>query len=73
MAMTMHVDIVSLESQIFNGRAEAVFITGSVGEMGIYPGHNFSLFKKGTFLPTPTPGPSIQLTATKQVNGSISP
>ena len=37
--MTLHVDIVSLEKQIFSGRAEAVFVTGTVGEMGIYPGH----------------------------------
>lgn len=39
MGMTMHVDIVSLESKIFSGRAEAVFVTGKVGELGIYPGH----------------------------------
>ena len=39
MAMTMHLDIVSLEAQIFSGRAEAIFATGTLGEMGIYPGH----------------------------------
>jgi F-type H+-transporting ATPase subunit epsilon len=39
MAMTMHVDIVSLEKQIFSGRASAVFVTGILGELGIYPGH----------------------------------
>lgn len=39
MGMTMHVDIVSLESTIFSGRAEALFVTGTLGELGIYPGH----------------------------------
>ncbi len=39
MGMTMHVDIVSLQSKIFSGRAEALFVTGKVGELGIYPGH----------------------------------
>lgn len=39
MNMTFHVDIVSLEKQIFSGRAEALFATGTLGEMGIYPGH----------------------------------
>ncbi len=39
MGMTMHVDIVSLESKIFSGRAEALFVTGKMGELGIYPGH----------------------------------
>lgn len=39
MGMTMHVDIVSLESKIFSGRAEALFVTGRIGELGIYPGH----------------------------------
>jgi F-type H+-transporting ATPase subunit epsilon len=37
--MTFHVDIVSLEKQFFSGRAEALFATGTLGEMGIYPGH----------------------------------
>jgi len=39
MGMTMHVDIVSLDSRIFSGRAEALFVTGKLGELGIYPGH----------------------------------
>src|SRR6187399_3603045 len=39
MSMTMHVDIVSLEKQIFSGRAVALFVTGRMGELGIYPGH----------------------------------
>ena len=39
MSMSIHVDIVSLEAQIFSGRANAVFVTGTLGELGIYPGH----------------------------------
>lgn len=39
MDMTMHVDIVSLEKKIFSGRAQAIFVTGKLGELGIYPGH----------------------------------
>lgn len=39
MSAMMHVDIVSLEEQIFSGKGEAVFVTGVLGEMGIYPGH----------------------------------
>lgn len=39
MGMTMHVDIVSLESKIFSGRVEAIFVSGKMGELGIYPGH----------------------------------
>ena len=39
MSMTLHVDIVSLEKQIYSGRAIAVFATGTLGEMGIFPGH----------------------------------
>ena len=39
MAMTMHVDIVSLEETIYSGRVEALFVSGTMGELGIYPGH----------------------------------
>lgn len=39
MAMTIHVDIVSAEKQIFSGRAEMVFVTGASGELGIAYGH----------------------------------
>ena len=39
MAMTMHLDIVSAEAKIFSGLAEVVSITGTVGELGIFPGH----------------------------------
>ena len=39
MAMTVHVDIVSAEEQIFSGLAEFVALPGEVGELGILPGH----------------------------------
>ena len=39
MAMTMHVDIVSAEDQIFSGAVEAVFAPAQMGEVGIMPRH----------------------------------
>jgi len=39
MAMTTHLDIVSAEEQIFSGLAELVTCTGSLGELGLAPGH----------------------------------
>jgi F-type H+-transporting ATPase subunit epsilon len=39
MAMTVHVDIVSAEEQIFSGLAEFVALPGESGELGILPGH----------------------------------
>jgi F-type H+-transporting ATPase subunit epsilon len=39
MAMTVHVDVVSAEEQIFSGLAESVVIPGIMGELGIYPRH----------------------------------
>lgn len=39
MAMTLHLDIVSAEAEIFSGRAEIVTVTGQLGELGIMPGH----------------------------------
>ena len=39
MAMTIHVDIVSAEEQIFSGLAEFVVLPGEAGELGIMPGH----------------------------------
>ncbi|MEZ5558528.1 MAG: F0F1 ATP synthase subunit epsilon [Pseudomonadales bacterium] len=39
MAMTMHCDIVSAEQEIFSGRVTMVSATGTVGELGIMPGH----------------------------------
>lgn len=39
MAMTMHVDIVSLEHTVYSGRATFLSATGVSGSLGIYPGH----------------------------------
>ncbi|MFT3741960.1 MAG: F0F1 ATP synthase subunit epsilon [Gammaproteobacteria bacterium] len=39
MAMTFHLNIVSAESAIFSGLAEMIVATGSLGELGILPGH----------------------------------
>lgn len=39
MAMTMHCDIVSAEQDIFSGRVTSVTVTGTLGELGILPGH----------------------------------
>lgn len=39
MAMTMHVDIVSAEEQIYSGTAEMIFAPAEMGEVGIMPRH----------------------------------
>ena len=39
MAMTIHVDIVSAESEIYSGLAEMVFAPAAEGEVGVLPGH----------------------------------
>ena len=39
MAMTMHVNIVSAESEIYSGTAEVVVAPAVMGEVGIYPRH----------------------------------
>lgn len=39
MTMTIHVDIVSAESEIFSGLAEMVFAPAELGEVGIAPRH----------------------------------
>ncbi len=39
MANTIHVDVVSAESQIFAGEAVFVALPGEAGELGIYPKH----------------------------------
>lgn len=39
MPMTMHIDIVSAEEEIFSGTVEAVFAPLISGEVGIYPRH----------------------------------
>ena len=37
--MTIHVDIVSAESEIYSGQAEMVIAPAVMGEVGIVPGH----------------------------------
>jgi len=39
MAMTIHVDVVSIEELIFSGLAEFVVAPAEMGEVGIYPRH----------------------------------
>ncbi|MDD5631682.1 MAG: ATP synthase F1 subunit epsilon, partial [Methylococcales bacterium] len=39
MNMTVHVDIVSAEKEIFSGLAEMVFAPAELGEVGISPRH----------------------------------
>jgi len=40
MVMTIHVDVVSAEEDIFSGLAEFVVVPGEMGELGIYPRHS---------------------------------
>jgi F-type H+-transporting ATPase subunit epsilon len=39
MAMTLHLDIVSAEGEIFSGRVEMLTASAVFGELGILPGH----------------------------------
>ena len=39
MSMTVHVDIVSAEKEIFSGAAEMIFAPAELGEVGISPRH----------------------------------
>lgn len=39
MASTVHCSIVSAEREIFNGLVEMVVASGTIGELGIFPGH----------------------------------
>ena len=39
MATTVHCDIVSADESLFSGSVQMVVATGSLGEMGIMPGH----------------------------------
>ncbi len=40
MAMTLHVDIVSAEKELYSGPAEMVTAPGELGELGILPRHS---------------------------------
>ena len=50
MAMTMHCNVVSAESKLFDGRIEFLVASGVMGEIGILPGHAplLSELKPGT-------------------------
>ena len=39
MAMTMHLDVVSAEKELFSGTISAVFAPAEMGDVGIYPRH----------------------------------
>ncbi|MBA2817761.1 F0F1 ATP synthase subunit epsilon [Candidatus Pantoea persica] len=39
MAMTYHLDVVSAEKQLFSGLVQKIQVSGSEGELGIFPGH----------------------------------
>lgn len=39
MAMTVDLNVVSAESEIFSGVVKTIQVTGTEGELGIYPGH----------------------------------
>lgn len=39
MAMTLHLDIASAEEEIFSGRVERMFATGTLGQLEVAPGH----------------------------------
>ena len=38
-AMTFHLTVVSAEKQLFKGLVQKIQVTGSEGELGIYPMH----------------------------------
>lgn len=39
MATTYHLDVVSAEKQLFSGLVQKIQVSGSEGELGIFPGH----------------------------------
>ena len=39
MATTVHCSIVSAEKEIFSGQVQMVVASGTIGELGIFPGH----------------------------------
>ncbi len=39
MALSFHLDIVSAEGSLFNGRAELLVVNGANGELGVLPNH----------------------------------
>nr|WP_254056375.1 F0F1 ATP synthase subunit epsilon [Buchnera aphidicola] len=49
MYMSLYLNIVSLKERIFSGLVKKIRVTGSEGELGIYPGHTqlLSIIKPG--------------------------
>lgn len=39
MAMTYHLDVVSAKQKMFSGLVQKIQVTGSEGELGVFPGH----------------------------------
>ena len=39
MAITVHVEVVSAEEEIYSGLAQMLYVVGELGEMGVAPGH----------------------------------
>ncbi|SFN54732.1 ATP synthase F1 subcomplex epsilon subunit [Izhakiella capsodis] len=39
MANTFHLDVVSAEKQMFSGLVQKIQVSGSEGELGVFPGH----------------------------------
>jgi len=58
MAMTMHVNIVSAESEIYSGTVTQVFAPAEMGEVGVYPHHApmLSTLKAGVVRVVPQEG-----------------
>ncbi|WP_261979415.1 F0F1 ATP synthase subunit epsilon [Buchnera aphidicola] len=49
MSMNFYLDVVSLKKSIFSGLVKKIRVSGSEGELGIYPGHTqlLSIIKPG--------------------------
>ena len=62
MAMTIHVDIVSAEGQLFSGQGEMVYAPAVMGEIGIAPRHAplVSLLKPGEVRIDPGQGKEME-------------
>ncbi len=66
MTMTVHVDIVSAEKEIYSGLAEMVFASAELGEVGIAPRH-------APFITKLTPGEvRVKVTETEQQSFYVS-
>jgi F-type H+-transporting ATPase subunit epsilon len=63
MPITMHLDIVSAEKEIFSGVVQYVVATGQLGEIGIKPGHAplLTILKPGLVMITLADGQEMVL------------